>query len=92
MTASRLVFFVGALPSVSVPPARRPAAAPLPEQHHQMVHEVAPSLAQLVVVPVFRRDDDFRRFLADLFQNLVQALLKRYVVYVLPAVPRPAPR
>ena len=46
-------------------------------QHHQVIDEVADFADSLFILPVFCGDDDLRRFLPNLFEDFIHALLKQ---------------
>ena len=53
------------------------ADARLDHQHHDVIHQVADLVDRVRAVAILRGDDDLRRLLADLLEDLVQALFKQ---------------
>lgn len=49
----------------------------LAQQNHKVENQIGRFATKLVLIAVFRGDDDFRGFFADLLENLVYALLEQ---------------
>ena len=65
-------------PAVSIWPATVATAA-LRHQHHHMIKEIADFVLDFLRVRIFGSDDNLRRLFAQLFEDLVNALVKEVI-------------